>query len=204
VLIVALLWVARQYLPGEARLGLIGGILVLGAVFGVLCLETERRRAAAVTFAVTALTFVTSLFGWAAMRVSRHQENQTLLAAIAARGGDPQVGAIGNLEPSLIFYGQRPIQALEPAPAPSQSLRHPWDPRPSRGVREFFDAGRDHYIITTEDEWRWLQGLLPPTATILAECPILFKKEHLLLIGRADEAAPAAERDKTCCVLDRR
>lgn len=191
-MIVTLPLLAHRFLPGEELLGLVGVIPLSAAVVGLVLIRKERVAAAAGTFATAAVLFTTSLFAVAAARVDRHQQNDRLLAAIDGRGGEPRVGAFGCLEPSWVFYGGRPIQELS-ADKPAETARRDAGTVPTRSpAAEFFGDGADRYIITTDRHWPTLQPLLPPTATVLAECPRLFRRDQLLLIGRSPAHISAA------------
>lgn len=194
-LVIALPLLARKYLPGDSWLGVIGIIPLAGAVVSLRFVQRERRAAAAVSFAVAAVALTTSLLGLAAWRVDRHQQYPQLLAALEKLQGDPQIGAYGWLEPSFLFYAGRPIQDLDLAGERTASPRGPWDPRPCPSPQVFFGDGTDRYIVTTERAWEVLQPLLPPQAVVLAQCPLLFKRDRLLLVGRAagpDAPTPGA------------
>ena len=99
---VAMPFVSALLLPGEAVSGVIGLILVLG---GALCLafhERGRPSWAVATFAATALVFVTSIFGFAVLRVDRHQSSPPLMAHIRQDSPGPsQVATYGFLSPDF-------------------------------------------------------------------------------------------------------
>jgi 4-amino-4-deoxy-L-arabinose transferase-like glycosyltransferase len=190
VIVVAIPVATIQFLPGEAWLGAIGLVPLCGAGCALILIARNRLPAAAATVAATAAVFTTSLFAIGAWRVSRHQENHLLLAAIDRVGGDPQIGAFRCLEPTWIFYGGRPIAEL--ALGPSGHRRHrrtagPGKSRPHAG--DFFGDGDGRLIITTGRHWEELQRALPHDATVLAECSFFLKSERLLLVGK-----PAADR----------
>ena len=176
---------ARRFLPGESLLGVLGLIPLLGALAAGALYYRQRFSAAAVVVAVTAAAFVTALFGWAVLRVDRHQENHQLLAVIDRAGGNPRVGAFGRLEPTWVFYGGRPIEELTLDPAEAARNRGPWGPKPRPLAADFFGTGRGRFIITTDRHWERLRPALPPQASVLAECPLFLRRERLLLIGAA-------------------
>ena len=191
VLAVALPLAAHWLLPGEEWLGLVGLLPLLGALLALRFQRSERYLAAARTFAVTAVAFTTAMFGWAVLRVDRHQQNQRLLAEIDRAGGNPQVGAFGRLEPTWVFYGGRPIDELTLDPAVATAPTGPWKPKRRPLAADFFGAGRDRFIITSDRHWDRLRAWLPPQAAVLAECPLFLRRERLLLIG----VAPQLPRD---------
>jgi 4-amino-4-deoxy-L-arabinose transferase-like glycosyltransferase len=185
VLLVGLPLATKRFLPGEWQLGLLGLVPLAGALLALWCAETHRRRAALLATAVAAILFVMGLFGWALPRVDQHQQNHQLLAAIDHFGVRPQVGAYGCLEPTWIFYGGDPITELTLAPTElPTSSDAPWQPKPRRNAAEFFGESEEQLIITTDRHWSQLRAVLPPNATVLADCPRFLKSGRLLLIGR--------------------
>jgi 4-amino-4-deoxy-L-arabinose transferase-like glycosyltransferase len=193
VIAIAMPLAAWKYLPGETWLAAIGLIPLAGAAIAFVFQRGQRVPQAAWTFAATAVAFTTAVFSWAAVRVDRHQQNQVLLAAINRAGGSPRVGAYGRLEPTWIFYGGRPIDELtldSPGTEPTQTGT--WKPRPRLPAAEFFSHGRDRFIITTDRRWDQLRAVLPPAASILAECPLFLRRERLLLVGVASPGTRTA------------
>jgi hypothetical protein len=182
-MLVSLPLAASRFLPGESWLGLLGLIPLVGASVAVSFQRSRRFPQAAWTMAVTAVAFTTALFGWAVARVDRHQQNQLLLAAIERAGGNPRIGAFGRLEPTWIFYGGRPVDELTLDGSESANRSGPWQPKPRPSAAAFFGQGQDRFIITTDRRWEQLREVLPPTAAVLAECPLFLRRERLLLIG---------------------
>lgn len=195
VLMVGLPLASRRYLPGEEWLGAIGLIPLAGAILGFVFVGKSRIRTAAISFASTAVIFTTLLFGVASVRVGRHQQNHILLATIGKYSDDPSVGAFGCLEPTWVFYGDRPIEHLVlQAPTPPAKERKPWGEKPRLNASEFFGDGRDRFILTTDHFWPKLQKVLPPQATVIADCPLFLKDDRLLLIGRKRASVRMASR----------
>ena len=84
---------AHRFLPGDEWLGVIGLIPLIAGVVALVHSERNQPRRAAYVFAGAAVLFTTLLFGGAARRVDRHQHNEVLLEAIAARGANVNVWA---------------------------------------------------------------------------------------------------------------
>ena len=88
--------VAACVLPGEGPLGLVGAILVLGGAFCWRATARNEHRKAAVAFALMSVVFLTAVFGFAVLRVDRHQNAKPMIAAIHADwqrfGGRPARG----------------------------------------------------------------------------------------------------------------
>lgn len=166
-------WLTRTLFPGEFGLAILGAILLLGAMAVWKWLLQGRSHHAACAMVATSMGFVLALFAVAVPLVDRHQQNHLVLQAIQQAGGNSQVGAFGLLEPSWVFYGGRSIVEFT---APGRKT--------SPNVREFFDAGEDRFVLTTDRHWERLKRKLPDTACIVAQCPLFLKKDRLLLIGR--------------------
>ena len=105
--------VAAYRLPGEEWLGLVGLILVLGGGWCWWESAHERRRRAATVFALTSVVFLTAVFGFAALRVDRHQNAKPMIAAIQADWGKnpspPPIATYGLFRESTVFYAGRPV-----------------------------------------------------------------------------------------------
>ena len=69
-------------MPGEALLGLVGLIPALGGGWCWWKTAHDQHEPALVAFAVTAVVFLTAVFGFAALRVDHHQNARPMIAAI--------------------------------------------------------------------------------------------------------------------------
>jgi len=197
-MMIALPLAANRYLPGERWLATIGLIPLVGAVLCFAFMETGRIRTAGTAFAATAVAFTTVLFGFAVMRVDRHQQNHVLLAEIDQCSKSPRVGSFGRLEPTWIYYGARPISELTLGESDRASANQDaWKPKPRPNAADFFGSGEDRFIITTDSHWQQLQAALPAEAIVLAECRLFLKDDRLLLIGAKGPTFRTADRDKT-------
>ncbi len=141
--------------------------------------ESRHLRSAAVSLAVTAGLLSLSLFAVAAVRVDRFQKNHVLLQTIAALSHEPQVAALGRLEPSWVFYGQRPIRFM------GSGQMH--------DAASFIDRGANYFLITTDTELRRLRPHLAADVSVLASVPYFLKESRLVLIGRASKPALIAD-----------
>ncbi len=92
-IVVAIPIVAGYYLPGDAPIGLVGLIPLVGGVWCWRETARGRDRRALGVFSVMAVLFLTATFGFAALRVDRHQNAEPMMDAIRA----DYVGQVGNL-----------------------------------------------------------------------------------------------------------
>ena len=97
---IALPIVALILLPGEELIGLVGLILVIGG--GWCWWETahDRHRIAAMALALTSVIFLTTAFGFASLRVDRHQ-NGPAIGATRRRFRLPPIGSSGRARSSM-------------------------------------------------------------------------------------------------------
>ncbi len=160
---------ARSRLPGDEWLGLIGLIPVAGAGVAFALLRRGRPLAASVGITAAAVAFSTIVFGFVLVRIGGRDEHRAVIAAIKRRCDDPQIGSFDGIEPSWVFYAERPIQPLTLTGAAPAA--------------DFFRRDRDRFIITTEQGWKWLQPALPADAKVLADSPRFLSQGRWLLIG---------------------
>src|SRR5262245_43827954 len=83
----------KDILPGEEWLGLIGLVPIAGGIVCIAFALIRSYRAAAGSFAFTAITFTALLFAVALGRIDRHQTNHVLWQAIYAHSRAPQVAS---------------------------------------------------------------------------------------------------------------
>ncbi len=141
-MIIALPIVAARYMPGEARLALIGLIPLLGGAWCWRATARNRHQAAAIGFAVTAVVFLTVVFGFAALRVDRHQNAPAVFAAIRADGSEPSTVPLATycfFRESLVYYAHRtadcPVTVCDDM----------------RQLRQFLDRPGRRYVLTKDE-----------------------------------------------------
>ena len=124
VLVVGLPVLAHYLLPGEARLGLIGGPLLAGSLACAWLLRSGRAPWVPGAFALMAVVFVTSLVGPAASRVSRHHTSPAIVrAARDAAGPDASLIAFRHYEPTLVYYSRGEVPTVDTAEQLAGELR---------------------------------------------------------------------------------
>ncbi len=166
---------AKDILPGEEWLGLIGLIPIAGGIICTAFALTRSYRAAAGSFAFSAVTFATLLFAVAVGRIDRHQTNHLLWQAIYAHSRAPQVASYRILEPSWVFYGNREVHEITAAP--------PGGPRlAAEQAAQFLAGSGDCYLITTRQRLTELSPLLPPNVEIVAQTPYFLKRNQELIV----------------------
>ncbi|MCE5266875.1 MAG: glycosyltransferase family 39 protein [Planctomycetaceae bacterium] len=146
--------IAVYLLPGEAWIGLVGLILVLGG--GLCWWESvhDRRQRAVRLFAATTVAFLTAAFGFAALGVDRHQNARPMIEAIHAdwgtSSGSPPIATYGPFRESTVFYAGYPVTRCRDDGDKQQSARQMLD--------EFVATHGQCYIVTSEEGCRELTG----------------------------------------------
>jgi hypothetical protein len=148
---------------------------------GVMCIGLACVRnywAAAGSFSLTAIAFVTLMFGLGAERVDRHQTNHRLWQAIYARSANPQVGSYRILEPSWVFYGGRSIREFSATQAGGGRFA-------ADQAGAFLATNADAFLITTRDRLKELALSIPQEVGIVEETSYFLKEgERLVVLGR--------------------
>jgi 4-amino-4-deoxy-L-arabinose transferase-like glycosyltransferase len=182
-IMVAMPIITARFLPGEAGLGAVGLVLVIGgAAYGWAVCRRRLDRAMAV-LALTSIAFLVAVFGLAAVRVDRHQVAERLFAAIRAADPAAEVQTYRYTRPSLVFYAGR-------------SVPHCGDPQ------ALIAAAERHprlTLITSDDFAPEVERLQPGRFQVVARYPKFLKRgEIVVLAGRAETAVvgrpPAPER----------
>ncbi|HEV3343095.1 MAG TPA: glycosyltransferase family 39 protein [Pirellulales bacterium] len=179
ILLAVLLPVAARYvLPGEALLAVVGVPLVVGGLLGLRWAVTQPPRAAA-ALAASSLIFTVSLFGFAAVRVSRHQNSAVLIELLAEIGARPDLAAFDFTVPSLVYYSHGHVPQFQQCDEAIGYLE-----RSPRAV-----------VITYTRAYEELRPRLPPDVAIVARRRRFLRKSEVLVLGRHNETA-ALQRPK--------
>ncbi len=148
--------VASIYLPGDAVLGILGLIPLLCGFWCWRQTSRGRNQAAAIGFSLFAVIFLTAMFGWGAVRVDRHQNSPSFMAAIRKDWGKDSPAPIASyyfFRESMVYYAGYPITRCED------------DPRNERSARQDLEALLKQsprvYVITTNDNEALLKKDFP-------------------------------------------
>lgn len=205
---IAIPWAASIYVPGEEWLGLIGCIPMLTAIAAFGFVRAKAPQRAAIVFAAGAVLFTTTLFAVGAASVDRHRNFDSFLATVFQRCDNPRIGALGVLEPSWVFYTQRPMDHLF-APELRRDADHEttmlgsprtadWQFKPLLNVWHFLEDGPDRFVITTDKRLKKI-GPLPPHVEVIARSPRFLRDEELVLLApRATVAQQSLQTESGC------
>jgi 4-amino-4-deoxy-L-arabinose transferase-like glycosyltransferase len=173
LLLAALLPVAAHYtLPGEALLGVVGVPLVVGGLLALRWAGTQPRRAA-VTLAASSLIFAVSLFGFAAVRISRHQNSAVLIELLAQIGARPPMAAFDFTVPSLVYYSHGHVPQFQKC---DEAI-------------EYLESSPQAVVITYTRGYEELKPRLPADVVVLARRRRFLRRSEVLVLGRRDEMA---------------
>ncbi|MGE0760943.1 MAG: ArnT family glycosyltransferase [Pirellulaceae bacterium] len=183
---------ARDILPDEAWLGVLGAIPLSAGLACMILLGRGADRWAMATFATGAVALLVGLFGLGTSRVSKHQQYDELWHVVRAMGGDAaEVAAVACLEPSWVFYGRRPVEELlregESRTATRWvQIKGRWQPRVPRTLQDFLASTSTPFVVALERDAELVERQLPPGFSELTSVPYFLKKERLILYGRSD------------------
>ncbi len=176
-LLVAMPILAWIFLPGESWLGLVGLILVGGGVMCFWLARRQRNRLMLATFAAMSAAFVTAIFGVAALRVDRHQNAPTLIAAIReASPGPTQLASYRFVRQSFVWYAGEYIERLNNA----NDLRH------------FLESAENPCVITNSDRLAEIEKAFPGVLQVLARDRRFLHSGEVLVLARHSSAAMAS------------
>jgi 4-amino-4-deoxy-L-arabinose transferase-like glycosyltransferase len=155
-MMIALPLVAAKYLPGEASLGLVGLIPLLGGGWCWWKTAHGRHNEAVIAFTVTAVIFLTAIFGFAALRVDGHQNAEPMIVAIRADSGRSDAVPIATyrfFRESTVYYAGHPVTKCDDGATAHRSAR--------QQLQEFLATSNRSYVITTSEYLPEIEGDFP-------------------------------------------
>jgi 4-amino-4-deoxy-L-arabinose transferase-like glycosyltransferase len=180
-MMVAVAIAARIYLPGEELIGLVGIFLVIG---GGLCLYYDKqhhRLRAVVIFSCTSVVFLTAMFGFAALRVDRHQNAKRLFAQIRQDGPESApVCAYRFFRQSMVYYAGHPVSyCLTP-----------------EDLRQFLENSPQAYIITLDKYMGEIECQYPGLFRVLARQRRFLATDEMVVLAVSNQTKPAQTATK--------
>ncbi len=164
------------FLPGEAAICLIGLPLLFG---GIACWKLSRAGKTVptmVAFTTTAIVFLISIFGFATLRVDRHQ-NAPYLAEMLQQTGDwdqCRLASYGHFRESFVHYTGGPVRRLHS----------------EEDIRTFLtDTKNDEnrsYLITTDRDEEKIRQEYPGRLEVVLRRPKFLKKGKLIVLRPAN------------------
>lgn len=158
--------IAAYLLPGEEVLAIVGLILVMGGSLGLWWAVRRPNRAAA-ALVVTSLAFITSLFGFAAVRVSRHQNSAATIRGLQAGGQHPPLAAFDFAVPGLVYYAHDRVPQIKYA---EQAIGH-------------LRSSPEAKIITYSRGYEELRPLLPAGVGVVRRERRFLRRSEVIVLG---------------------
>ena len=174
-------WVTARYAPGEQIVALLGLVLAVGGGLSWYFLARGRRRSYMAVFAASSVLFITMLFGWAAVRIDRHQHSRPLLEEVRRDSpAEPQIAGYKYCDASTVYYARGPVAECDDAAK----------------LRDFLDRSPHPYVVTTGDEMKDLESQMPGQWRIVARRPrFLAKGEIVVLAPQVPAGASVSRRE---------
>lgn len=175
-LMIAMPIIATHYLPGEQALGLVGVSLVAGGGVCVYYMRQGRPAAYLRVFTATAIVFLVSVFGFAALRVDRHQNAPALMAAIRRDCAEPvEIAAFGFFRQSMVYYARQEVPFID---EPEE-------------LRALLERSPRLYVLTTDEHQASIETEFPGRFAVLARQPrFLAPNQMLVVLRRTDCSVP--------------
>jgi 4-amino-4-deoxy-L-arabinose transferase-like glycosyltransferase len=174
-------WVTARYAPGEQIIALLGLVLAAGGSLSWYFLARGRRRSYTTAFVASSVLFITMLFGWAAVRIDRHQHSRPLLEEVRRDSpAEPQIAGYKYCDASTVYYARGPVAECDDAVK----------------LRDFLDRSPHPYVVTTGDELKALETQMPGRWRIVARRPrFLAKGEIVVLAPQVPAGASVSRRE---------
>jgi 4-amino-4-deoxy-L-arabinose transferase-like glycosyltransferase len=141
-----------QYLFGEVamgRLGLLGLLLALGGIWCWCKTMHEKHEEAAIVFAITAVAFLTAVFGLAAKQIDPLQNAKPMMKAICDDEKSilhpvSPIATYGLFRESTVFYAGKPVTKCQNNETTGRTAK--------QMLADFLaKPGRSYVIMTAED-----------------------------------------------------
>jgi 4-amino-4-deoxy-L-arabinose transferase-like glycosyltransferase len=166
--------VTARYAPGEQVVALLGLVLAVGGGLSWCCLAHGRRGSYMAVFATASVLFMTMLFGWAAVRIDRHQHSRPLMEEIRRDSpAVPQIAGYKYCDASTVYYARGPVAECGDAGK----------------LRAFLDRSPHPYVVTTSDELQDLETQMPGPWRIVARRPRFLAKGEIVVLAPVSAGA---------------
>ena len=196
-----MLYISREYLPGEYRLLLLAAIPLAGGLAGLVLFWSKRNLWAVRASCAAAVLFVLLFFGWGTVWVSGHRHSQQMMVDLAREFPSSNVATYRCLESSWIFYAQRSFIELLPTQTTGQSTELQnankrtrfWHDQPDLPLQQYLAEHQGGLIITRSSRYQEIAAELPDHYAILRREPFFLQRDELVLIGPQQAQVANAE-----------
>jgi 4-amino-4-deoxy-L-arabinose transferase-like glycosyltransferase len=182
-LVVVLPIVAYILLPGEALLGLIGLIPLVGGALAWRFAMHERVTAAVRNLLVMSVAFAVAIFSVGAVRVARHQTSAEFASLVRRQlEPAPDWATLNYFEPSLVFYSGRQVRRFETVDA----------------LNQFVATAHNPVLVVRDRELEQVRAHLPADYREIARQRRFLRRYDVVLLARTSSVArtvpPPGER----------
>jgi 4-amino-4-deoxy-L-arabinose transferase-like glycosyltransferase len=155
-------------IPALALWAPLGLIPIVGALAAGWFVSGQRRGAALVALAGSAVVFLATLSAWGVMSVDAEKAPRTLVHDLRASQEDAEVRVIAfhYFQPSLVFYCGRQVQTLQNDDEVLDTLRYP----------------QEVYLFVPADDWERFQGRAPASCHALSRKRDLYRNCEVVLV----------------------
>jgi 4-amino-4-deoxy-L-arabinose transferase-like glycosyltransferase len=183
-----LAWASHKYLPSESWLAGLGLLVAAFGLAGVAAWYLQGQRFAIGALAGAAILLAVGLHGVLLVRISGHQQAAAMLRETGlADAGHSRWIAVTGMEPSWLFYANRPI-IERPLFDDNRMLR-------IDTVRNLLLSEEPTVALVATRDVEQLQAELGENIAILDQAPLLLRRHRLVLLSsRQNVARIAAHR----------
>jgi 4-amino-4-deoxy-L-arabinose transferase-like glycosyltransferase len=169
-LLVGLPFVARQFLPGDEMIALVGFVPLFGGLLCAYWFRRQQPQRVIALLSITAVAFSVTILGGVAVRASRHQNSESIieLARQASANGGVELATFEHAESSVVFYAGTRVSRFSQV----------------ENARQFFETNPNGFLITNDEAIDKFSGSLPSGVTVVARQPRFLKGGEVLLLGR--------------------
>lgn len=162
--------IGERIFGGDVWLGLVGLPPLAGGALALVYTQRGMSRRALQVYAAAACVFLLTTFGFALVRVDRHQNSQFFANQIRAHATEtPTIATFGYFRPSLVAYARQPVIKLQSAEAAS----------------EYFDKNQhDSFLLISDEAYARVGKGFPADVAILEQSRKFGYPGQILLLGR--------------------
>lgn len=185
-----LAWGAQRYAPSETWLAGMGALVAAFGTGGIAAWFFNRQRTGIGVLVTAAVVLAVGIHSVLLVRVSDRQQVATILrAASLADAGHSRWIAVTGMEPSWLFYADRPITE-RPLFDDNRALR-------INAVRNLLLGDEPTVALVSTRDAQTLQAELGDQVAILDQAPLLFRRERLVLLSSKENVMRIASQKPT-------
>ena len=178
-------WATTKLVPVGPWISLVGLVPLAGGAAAGYCWREHRawKERSLQILMGTAVSFSLLFFGVVLPRVSSNQQYEQLLVHVKSDDRTP-IGSFGCLEPSWVFYGNRPVYELVERNAggtPPGSRTRNWKPKARLPLKSFM-IQQGGCVITLAEWIPKIETAIGQPVEIVQRTPYFMKDDELVLV----------------------